>query len=150
LAQFFLRIVAPSHRDEGVESLEREYLVKLARRAAAEVVRVRAGGGAAAEAEAIRARTGAAGLKIALDEHGDALTSAELARYIGQARDRSVPGMTFWVGGADGLHATLLQEASKRLSLGRLTLPHRLARLVLVEQLYRAMSILHGEPYHRA
>ena len=98
----------------------------------------------------MRKATPPGGLRVALDERGDALTSLELARYIGEARDRSVPGVTFWIGGADGLDPALLREADRRLSLGRLTLPHRLARLVLVEQLYRAMAILHGDPYHRA
>jgi 23S rRNA (pseudouridine1915-N3)-methyltransferase len=53
------------------------------------------------------------------------------------------------VGGADGLPPELVRQAAVRWSLGRLTLPHRLARLILLEQLYRALSILRGEPYHR-
>ncbi|HEV8325087.1 MAG TPA: 23S rRNA (pseudouridine(1915)-N(3))-methyltransferase RlmH [Myxococcota bacterium] len=148
--KFFLRVMAPAHRDDLVESLEAEYLRRLAKRVHAEVVRVRPGGGAGAEAAALRKAAPRGGLHVALDERGDALTSVELARYIGQARDRSVPGVTFWIGGADGLDPALLREADRRLSLGRLTLPHRLARLVLVEQLYRAMTILHGDPYHRS
>ena len=59
-------------------------------------------------------------------------------------------GLTFLIGGADGLPADLVKRANFHWSLGRLTLPHRLARLVLVEQLYRALSIVRGEPYHRA
>jgi 23S rRNA (pseudouridine1915-N3)-methyltransferase len=56
----------------------------------------------------------------------------------------------FLIGGADGLPPEALGAARERLSLGRMTLPHRLARLVLLEQLYRASSIVHGEPYHRS
>jgi len=85
---------------------------------------------------------------VALDERGKELTSVELARrvgtWLGAARD-----VALVIGGADGLSEAVLARADERLSLSRLTLAHRLARLVLVEQLYRAMTILRGEPYHR-
>jgi 23S rRNA (pseudouridine1915-N3)-methyltransferase len=85
----------------------------------------------------------------ALDERGRQLSSAELAAMLA-TRMRSGPrGVTFLVGGADGLPAPVVDRADIRWSLGRLTLPHRLARLILVEQLYRALSIVRGEPYHR-
>jgi 23S rRNA (pseudouridine1915-N3)-methyltransferase len=58
-------------------------------------------------------------------------------------------GIALLIGGADGLPDELLAGARMRWSLGRLTLPHRLARLVVIEQLYRALSIVRGEPYHR-
>jgi 23S rRNA (pseudouridine1915-N3)-methyltransferase len=85
----------------------------------------------------------------ALDEHGAELSSAELAERLKRYMDAAEPGLTFAIGGADGLPAQLLERAHLRWSLGRLTLPHRLARLILIEQLYRAVSILRGEPYHR-
>jgi 23S rRNA (pseudouridine1915-N3)-methyltransferase len=85
---------------------------------------------------------------VALDERGDELTSAELAarvrRWLERAQD-----LTLVVGGSDGLAPEVLARAGETLALSRLTLPHRLARLVLVEQLYRAMTILRGEPYHK-
>jgi len=85
---------------------------------------------------------------VALDERGDQLTSQELARRLAgwQARGQD---LAFLVGGADGLAAAALERAHERLALSRLTLPHRLARLLLVEQLYRATTILRGEPYHK-
>jgi 23S rRNA (pseudouridine1915-N3)-methyltransferase len=58
-------------------------------------------------------------------------------------------GVALVIGGADGLPSELVERARVRWSLGRLTLPHRLARLVVLEQLYRALSIVRGEPYHR-
>lgn len=58
-------------------------------------------------------------------------------------------GVAFLIGGADGLPRDLVSRADFHWSLGKLTLPHRLARLIVVEQLYRAVSIIRGEPYHR-
>jgi 23S rRNA (pseudouridine1915-N3)-methyltransferase len=85
---------------------------------------------------------------VALDERGDELTSTELAarvrRWLERAQD-----VTLVVGGSDGLAPEVLARAGEKLALSRLTLPHRLARLVVVEQLYRAMTILRGEPYHK-
>jgi 23S rRNA (pseudouridine1915-N3)-methyltransferase len=85
----------------------------------------------------------------ALDEHGVELSSAELAEKLRQLMSAAEKGVVFLVGGADGLPAPLVARAHFRWSLGRLTLPHRLARLILLEQLYRALSIVRGEPYHR-
>ena len=85
----------------------------------------------------------------ALDERGVELSSTELAQKLRERMHAGSPGVTFLVGGADGLPAPLVTRAAFRWSLGRLTLPHRLARLILVEQLYRALSIVRGEPYHR-
>jgi 23S rRNA (pseudouridine1915-N3)-methyltransferase len=65
-------------------------------------------------------------------------------------RDEGVDGAAFLVGGADGLSAKAMAKAAKALSLGPLTLPHGLARIVLAEQIYRAATILAGHPYHRA
>jgi 23S rRNA (pseudouridine1915-N3)-methyltransferase len=85
----------------------------------------------------------------ALDERGKQMTSTELSEIIRSHMDTGESGIAFLIGGADGLPDELLGRAHMRWSLGRLTLPHRLARLILLEQLYRALSILRGEPYHR-
>ncbi len=85
---------------------------------------------------------------VALDERGDQPTSLELARRLARWQERG-QDVALVIGGADGLSAEVLERAQERLSLSRLTLPHRLARLVLVEQLYRAVTILRGEPYHK-
>jgi 23S rRNA (pseudouridine1915-N3)-methyltransferase len=91
-----------------------------------------------------------AGYRVAaLDEEGRRFTSEALAAEVGALRDRGVPGVALLIGGAYGLSAAVLDRAELRLSLSDLTLPHELARLILAEQLYRAGTILRGEPYHK-
>lgn len=87
----------------------------------------------------------------ALDERGDQLTSMELAREV-IAREENAGGSTpvvFAIGGPDGHSDAVRQRARRLLAFGRITLPHRLVRIILLEQLYRAHSILRNEPYHR-
>jgi 23S rRNA (pseudouridine1915-N3)-methyltransferase len=84
---------------------------------------------------------------VALEVEGKAWSSAELARFVGQCEDGAVQNLVFLIGGAYGLPASTSRAAQLRLSLSALTLPHRLARLLLVEQIYRAFTILRGEPY---
>jgi len=84
---------------------------------------------------------------IAMEVGGRALTSEVFARELERNAARGKGIVAFLIGGADGLPAETSRAASDRWSMSALTFPHRLARLVLVEQLYRAMSILRGEPY---
>ena len=87
---------------------------------------------------------------ICLDRRGEFIESAEFAQALGQFRDSGVAGVAFVVGGAEGLAPETLARADRKISLGPMTLPHGLARIVLAEQIYRAMTILAGHPYHRA
>jgi 23S rRNA (pseudouridine1915-N3)-methyltransferase len=103
-----------------------------------------------AEGEALLAKIPASHKLICLDRTGETLTSEALARLLAKLRDEGVDGAAFLVGGADGLSAKAMAKAAKTLSLGPLTLPHGLARIVLAEQIYRAATILAGHPYHRA
>ena len=84
-----------------------------------------------------------------LDEQGSLLTSRDFARQLAKWRDRGIRQTTFLIGGADGIDAATRNRADHCLSLGRIVLPHLLARVVLAEQLYRAVSILAGTSYHR-
>ena len=77
------------------------------------------------------------------------MNSPEFTRYLESLALRSVPEVTFVVGGAFGLGAGVLKRANRRLALSAGTLPHELARLVLAEQLYRAGTIIKNEPYHK-
>lgn len=86
---------------------------------------------------------------IALDENGRAMSSRAFAVQIAKYRDGGAQGVALLIGGADGHGDAVLAKAALKLSLGAMTLPHGLARIVLAEQLYRATTILAGHPYHR-
>jgi 23S rRNA (pseudouridine1915-N3)-methyltransferase len=86
---------------------------------------------------------------VALDERGQQWSTAELSRWLGQQRDEA-RDITFIIGGPDGLSPEVLGRSTRSWSLSRLTLPHPLVRVLLIEQLYRAASVLAGHPYHRA
>ena len=99
------------------------------------------------EAEAIRAAWRPDERLVVLMEQGETLASIPFARRLEQiSSDR----IAFVIGGADGLTDALKEEADWRLSLSPMTFPHELARLMLIEQLFRAQAILQGRPYHRA
>lgn len=99
------------------------------------------------EAESIRASLRADEHLIALMEEGDAVGSIPFARRLDQLGNQR---LAFVIGGADGLTNELKGRAHWQLSLSPMTFPHELARLMLVEQLFRAQAILQGSPYHRA
>lgn len=100
------------------------------------------------EGEALLGRLNADSWLVALDERGALLDSLEFSRLVATARDAGRE-LVFCIGGDEGLDGTVRERAWKVVALSRLTLPHRLARLVLMEQLYRALSLLRGEPYHK-
>jgi 23S rRNA (pseudouridine1915-N3)-methyltransferase len=87
---------------------------------------------------------------VLLDEHGDSIDSAALAALLRRWRDDGRPAAVFVIGGDDGLAPGLRDKGSLRLAFGAATWPHQLVRVMLLEQLYRAMTILSGHPYHRA
>ena len=104
--------------------------------------------GKAAEAEVLRAHLADAHV-IACDERGKARASRAFADEIGMLRDRGVRRLVFLIGGADGLDPELVKSVQGTLAFGPQTWPHALARAMLTEQIYRAVSILAGSPYHR-
>jgi len=85
---------------------------------------------------------------ILLDSRGRQFTSEEFATYLGRLRDEGVQRLVLAIGPADGWSPAARQRANLLLSLGRMTLPHQLARVILAEQVYRALTILAGHPYH--
>jgi 23S rRNA (pseudouridine1915-N3)-methyltransferase len=87
---------------------------------------------------------------IVLDERGENLDSATFAQRLARWRDDGRPAAVFVIGGDDGLAPTLRDKATLRVAFGTATWPHQLVRIMLLEQIYRAMSILSGHPYHRA
>jgi 23S rRNA (pseudouridine1915-N3)-methyltransferase len=103
----------------------------------------------AEEAAAISAAVPENSVLVALDERGDNIDSAGLARHLGRFRDQSVASTVFVIGGADGLSPELGAKQKLGLAFGTATWPHQLVRVMLLEQLYRAATILAGHPYHR-
>jgi 23S rRNA (pseudouridine1915-N3)-methyltransferase len=122
-----------------------------------EVVEVSAGAGGgqagdavkAAEAERILGRIAPELEVVALTRGGKGMDSRELAGYLDEHAVRSSSGVAFVIGGAFGLGAAVLDRSRRTLSLSTMTLPHEMARLFLTEQVYRAGTILRGEPYHK-
>ena len=104
----------------------------------------------AAEAERILARVPEGFDLIALTRDGKGMTSRGLSHHLQERALHASPGVVFVIGGAFGLHPSVMARARLRLSLSPMTLPHDMARLLLAEQLYRAGTIARGEPYHKA
>jgi len=141
-----------------LESEVAAYRQRVSRRWAAEDVRLRpASGGRAAdprralrlEAESVRRHVPQGWTVVVLDERGEELDSEGFAEMMRRLEEGGAPGATLVLGSDLGVDRELARSADRRLALGRLTLPHHLARLVLWEQLYRATDILGGGGYHR-
>jgi 23S rRNA (pseudouridine1915-N3)-methyltransferase len=86
---------------------------------------------------------------VMLDERGDSLGSADFADHMRKWRDAGVPAAVFIIGGPDGLAENLRDKAKLKLAFGAATWPHQMVRIMLLEQVYRAITILSGHPYHR-
>jgi 23S rRNA (pseudouridine1915-N3)-methyltransferase len=86
---------------------------------------------------------------VALDENGRNLTSADFARLLQRLRDDGVRELVLAIGGADGHGRDVLERATSKIAFGAMTWPHQMVRVMLCEQLYRAITILSGHPYHR-
>lgn len=101
------------------------------------------------EAEAMRSASSAGTISVALDERGKQLTSREFAGWVNEWMITGTRYISFYIGSANGLDPAFRGQCQRRLSLAKMTLPHEMARMMLAEQMYRAMSIIRGEPYHR-
>jgi 23S rRNA (pseudouridine1915-N3)-methyltransferase len=101
------------------------------------------------EARALRGLLTAHSRVIALDDGGKHMSSRDFAGEICRARDQGIPSIALVIGGPDGLDPGFLAAASLKLSFGAMTWPHQLVRIMAAEQIYRAMTILSGHPYHR-
>lgn len=142
-------------RSEGAARLARDYAGRAGRYASLDLVEVRD----SREKEAARAADDEGARLLAalrpddrlvlLDERGKSISSPELAAFLGDAeRAGGSRRLVFAVGGAWGVSDAARARAERMLSLSKMTLPHELARVVLLEQLYRAFTILRNEPYH--
>lgn len=134
-----------------------EYGQRLRRYVDFDLVEVRDAVGKGLPDEAARAEEGTAiaqviatgNYLVALDRAGKPLSSEQLAQVLRRQIDTGIRKMDFVIGGPVGLDAQIIAKANLRLSLSAMTLPHDLARVVLLEQLYRAFTILRREPYHK-
>jgi 23S rRNA (pseudouridine1915-N3)-methyltransferase len=102
------------------------------------------------EAASLLKAAARADVLVALEGTGAQMSSDTFGRWLAARRDGGAELMAFLIGGPDGHGKAVLEQASLRLSLGPMTLPHGLVRVVLAEQLYRVATILAGHPYHRA
>ena len=89
-------------------------------------------------------------VKIALDERGKVISSPQFAKKLELWQETGLQDIALFIGGADGLDPSLLQQCDMKLSFGQMVWPHQMVRAMLMEQLYRAYSILNNHPYHRA
>ena len=101
------------------------------------------------EAKSLKSAMGQQSRLLVFDERGKPLSSAEFAGQIARWRDEGARELCCLIGGADGLDDTLRAEAGRIVSFGAMTLPHQIVRVLVLEQLYRAVTILSGHPYHR-
>lgn len=133
-------------KDKDLRSVLDDYLGRIRRYAKLEEIELKDG-----SPEQVRERFVKAidprGRTVALEVDGVAWSSVRLAQFVGECELTSVPSVTFLIGGAYGLPPEVSRAADVRLSLSSMTLPHRLARVVLAEQIYRAYTIQRGEPY---
>ena len=142
-----VRIIAVGKaKDRDLRSLLGDYYARIGRYAKLEEVEIKDG-----KVEEVAARLARSvpdrSRVVALEVDGQSLSSRGLAAWLERAENESVQSVVFLIGGAYGLPQELSKKADLRLSLSAMTLPHRLARLFLAEQIYRGFSILRGEPY---
>jgi 23S rRNA (pseudouridine1915-N3)-methyltransferase len=136
-------------KQPGIQTLTDEYLQRLSYYTEAEGIALK-DELALLQLDGANSRSRAKPVLVLLDAQGKQMTSEELAKLIGNHRDRNPVPLVFAIGPANGFTEETRRAASLLLSLGNMTIAHELARVVLLEQLYRAFTILQGHPYHRA
>jgi 23S rRNA (pseudouridine1915-N3)-methyltransferase len=135
-------------KEAAIQELTDEYLKRISRYA--EIV----GSALRDEAALLEWRDGGKSGKrnrstlVILDSQGKHLSSQDFARFLGEYQDRNPLPLIFAIGPADGFSETVRETAQHTISLGKMTLAHELARVVLLEQIYRAFTIMKGHPYH--
>jgi 23S rRNA (pseudouridine1915-N3)-methyltransferase len=133
-------------KSTGAEILLQQYVARATRYTTTEVVSFESEGALLGFAEREPGRPAAQ--VVLLDARGEEMTSEEFAERMRRLRDDGVQRVMYAIGPADGWSKGALARGHKTMALGRMTLPHELARVVLAEQVYRALTILAGHPYH--
>ena len=141
-------------KEPAIQSLTDEYLKRISRYAQVEGQALRDEAallqlcGRAASAKASKTASAGKSTLVLLDARGKPFSSEEFARFLGDYQDRNPLPLVFAIGPADGFSEAARRAAQHTISLGGMTLAHELARVVLLEQVYRAFAILKGHPYH--
>lgn len=132
-------------KEAAITSLTEEYLKRISRYAPAEGVAVR-------DEDDLLAKFGGKGRTkttlVLMDSRGKEFSSQQFAKFLGDYQDRNPLPLVFAIGGPDGFSEAARKAAQHTISLGKMTLAHELARVVLLEQIYRGFTILKGHPYH--
>jgi len=134
-------------KEAAIQSLTGEYLKRIARYAEVEGLAVKDEAAVLALARGERGKDRGRDKLVLLDSRGKQFSSEELAAFLEREQVQALP-LLFAIGGSDGFSDEARRQAALTLSLGKMTLPHELARVVLLEQIYRAFTILKNHPYH--
>ena len=133
-------------KEPAITALTAEYLKRLGRYVESESMELASEDALLKSVDKLAARTRP--VLVILDQRGRQFTSEEFSQFLNDQQDRGTQQLVFAVGPADGFTAAARHAADLTLSFGKMTLAHELARIVLLEQLYRAFTILKGHPYH--
>ena len=136
-------------KEPAIQLLSDEYLRRLSRYVEAEGIALK-DESALLQLNSANSRSRTKHVLVLLDAKGKQMSSEELAKFLGNHQDRNPAPLVFAIGPANGFTEETRQAATMLLSLGKMTIAHELARVVLLEQLYRAFTILQGHPYHLA
>jgi 23S rRNA (pseudouridine1915-N3)-methyltransferase len=144
-------------KQRGVEQLVSEYVKRLGRFVKIEIVELRGGDDRSAavqdvlsaEADELLKKVSERDYLVILDERGKALTSAQFSGFLSEQMTKGISKVVFAIGGAFGWDNRVRDRANIQLSLSSLTFPYQLVRVILVEQIYRAITLMHGIPYHK-
>ena len=134
-------------KEPAIAALTEEYLKRIARYSQVEGVTLR-DEAALLESCGRGSKGSAKSTLVLMDSRGKEFSSEQFARFLGDYQDRNPLPLVFAIGGADGFSSEARATAQHVISLGKMTLAHELARVVLLEQVYRAFTILKGHPYH--
>lgn len=136
-------------KEPAIQSLTDEYLKRISRYVQVEGVALRDEAPLLElSSRSARAKGAAKSTLVLVDSRGKEFSSEQFAKFVGDYQDRNPLPLVFAIGGADGFSAETRAAAQEVISLGKMTLAHELARIVLLEQIYRAFTILKGHPYH--
>lgn len=135
-------------KETAIQALTDEYVKRISRYAEIEGISLRDEQALQEWLEGGKNRKRGASTIVLLDSRGKPFSSEEFARFIGEYQDRNPLPLAFAIGPADGFSDATRKAAQRTISMGKMTLAHELARVILLEQIYRAFTILKGHPYH--